>query len=129
MPSVVFDTNVLISAFITPGGRGDEDVRRVMQGRSMLFTSVPLLTELARKLEGKFGWERERALEAVQFVASLATVVSPRAKLDDPAAGATKAVEAGADLIVTGDRHLLDLGTFKTVRVVTLASFLKVLEG
>jgi putative PIN family toxin of toxin-antitoxin system len=130
MSRVVLDTNILISAFITPGGRGDEAVKAVLSGRAEMFTSIPMLTELAGKLTGKFGWEREKALDAVQFAASLATVVSPRRKIsllkDEPDNRVLEcAVEAGADLIVTGDRHLLDIGRYETAQVVTLTGFLK----
>ena len=34
------------------------------------------------------------------------------------------ALEASADIIVGGDRHLLGLGTFRSISIVTLASFL-----
>jgi uncharacterized protein len=130
MARAVFDTNVFISAFITPGGRGEEAVRSVIHGEVSLFTSLPLLTELARKLYEKFGWERNMAMDAAGYVSSLASVVSPKHHLailkDEPDNRVLEcAIEAGADCIVTGDRHLLELGTFETVRVITLSSFLK----
>jgi putative PIN family toxin of toxin-antitoxin system len=134
MPRVVFDTNILISAFITPGGRGDEAVRGVIQDRATLITSIPLMTELARKLHGKFDWDRERALRAARFVASIAVVVSPRRRLailrDEPDNRVLEcAVEGGANLVVTGDRHLLGLGTFESIQIVTLAYYLKYLDN
>jgi predicted nucleic acid-binding protein len=48
MPTVVFDTNILVSAFITLGGNGERAVKSVIEGKAELFTSIPLLTELAR---------------------------------------------------------------------------------
>ena len=48
---VVFDTNVFISAFITPGGRGEAACLLAIGGLVELAVSVPILTELARKLE------------------------------------------------------------------------------
>ncbi len=35
-----------------------------------------------------------------------------------------RARDAGAELIVTGDRHLVDLGRYEGIAIVTLASFL-----
>jgi putative PIN family toxin of toxin-antitoxin system len=74
MPKIVFDTNVWISAFLTPGGNGERAVRAVFEKRSELFTSVPLMTELANTLEKKFGWERGRVFDAVSLLSKTATL-------------------------------------------------------
>ena len=93
------------------------------------------MTELARKLHGKFDWDRERALRAARFVALIAAVVvSPRRRLailrDKPDNRVVEcAVEGGANLVVTGDRHLLGLGTFESVQIVTVAYYLKYLDN
>ena len=130
MRKVVFDTNIYISAFITPGGRGDSACRKAVEGSIQLFTSVPILTELAGKLQGKFKWDTERIKTAVRHVAAVATVLKPDKRLtvmaDDPDNRILEcAVEAKAEAIVTGDRHLLDLGTYGEIEVVTLAVFLE----
>ena len=39
------------------------------------------------------------------------------------------AVEGGADYIVSGDQHLLKLGTFEGIKIVTPAQFLEILEN
>jgi putative PIN family toxin of toxin-antitoxin system len=38
------------------------------------------------------------------------------------------AVEAGADGIVSGDRHLLDLGEYRGIRILTVREFLEEME-
>ncbi len=126
---VVFDTNVYISAFITPGGRGEAAYLRVIDGEVELAVSVPILTELARKLKEKFHWDDERIKAAVRHVAAAATVVKPAERLavlsDEPDNRILEcAKEADAAVIVTGDRHLLGLGTFGGTAIVTLAAFL-----
>jgi putative PIN family toxin of toxin-antitoxin system len=127
---VVFDTNIYISAFITPGGRGEAAYRKAVEGGIQRFSSVPILTELAGKLQGKFMWDAERVKAAVRHVAAVATVLKPEKRLavlaDDPDNRILEcAVEAGAEAIVTGDRHLLDLGTYERIEIVTLAVFLE----
>ncbi len=129
MRRVVFDTNIYISAFITPGGRGEAAYLSAVRGEVELFTSVPILTELARKLREKFRWDDEHITAAVRHAAKLARVVRPVEKLailaDEPDNRILRcAREAKAELIVTGDRHLLILGEFEGVRIVTLAVFL-----
>ena len=74
---VVLDTNILISAFIFPGGPPEAAYRAALDGRVELVTSPPLLAELGRVLADKFGWEPPLAAEAVTQVARMATVVRP----------------------------------------------------
>lgn len=124
---VVLDTNVLISAFVFPGGAPEQVYRRVLDGRITLITSRPLLSELGRVLTEKFDWEPPYAEEVVAQLVRSAVLVDPTEQIaditDDP--GDNRVPEAaaagGADLIVSGDQHLLSLGTWRGVRVVTPA--------
>ena len=43
---VVFDTNVLVSALVFPGGRGEEALLRIVTERHELILSKPILDEL-----------------------------------------------------------------------------------
>jgi len=126
---VVFDTNIYISAFITSGGRGEAAYLKAVNGELELVTSVPILTELAGKLRGKFHWEDEQVKAAVRHVAAAATVVKPVERLsvlaDEPDNRILEcARESSAELIVTGDRHLLELGSYEETAIVSLAAFL-----
>ena len=126
---VVFDTNIYISAFITPGGRGEAAYLKAVNGELELVSSVPILTELAGKLRGKFHWEDEQVKAAVRHVAAVAVVVKPVELLavlaDEPDNRILEcAREAGAEMIVTGDRHLLELGRYEGTAIVSLAAFL-----
>ena len=127
---VVFDTNIFISAFITPGGRAEAAWLGAIEGRFSLFTSVPILTETASKLRAKFTWDDEHITAAVRHAAAVATVVKPAMKVtvlaDEPDNRILEcALEARADLIITGDRHLLELGRYEGIAIVTLAGFLE----
>jgi putative PIN family toxin of toxin-antitoxin system len=126
---VVFDTNIYISAFITPGGRGEAAYLKAVNGELELFTSVPILTELAGKLRGKFHWDDEQIKAAVRHVAAVAAVVKPVERLailvDEPDNRILEcALEARAELIVKGDRHLLELERYEGTEIVSLAVFL-----
>jgi len=126
---VVFDTNVYVSAFITTGGRGEAAYLRAVRGEVQLITSVPVLTELARKLREKFYWDDEHIKNACRHIASVAEVVKPKKRIsvlsDDPDNRILEcAVEAKAEIIVTGDKHLLRLREYEKIAVVTLAAFL-----
>ena len=127
---VVLDTNILISAFIFPGGPPEAVYRLVLEGRVELVTSRPLLIELGRVLTEKFDWDSSRADEVVAQVARLAQVVRPTETVREIAADPSDdrvleaAAEGGAEVIVSGDRHLLRLGTWRAVRIEPAAKFL-----
>lgn len=131
---VVFDTNVLISAFVFPGGAPEPAYRAALSGRVTLVTSPPLLAELARVLADKFGWEEAMVEAAVGQVARIGTVVRPRDTLsviehdpdDDRVLEAAR--EGSADVIMSGDRHLLELGSWEAIRIVRVAELLEELE-
>ena len=130
MRKVVFDTNIYISAFITPGGRGEAAYQKAVDGSIQLFSSVSILTELAGILQGKFKWDAERVKAAVRHVAAVATVLKSDKRLavlaDEPDNRILEcAVEAQAEAIVTGDKHLLDLVTYEGIEIVTLVVFLE----
>ena len=130
MRKAVFDTNIYISALITKGGRAEETWLLAVEGRVEVYTSAAILTETAGKLREKFHWEDEWIKRAVRHIAVVARVVKPDTRLailkDEPDNRILEcARHAGAEVIVTGDRHLLSIGSFEGIRIVTLADFLE----
>ena len=131
---VVFDTNVLISALVFPGGAPETAYRAALSGRVTLVTSPPLLAELGRVLGDKFGWQDLMVETAIRQVARIGTVVRPRATLsviehdpdDDRVLEAAR--EGSVDLIVSGDRHLLQLASWDGIRIVRVAELLEGLD-
>jgi len=127
---VVLDTNILVSALIFPGGPPEDVYRLALEGRVELVTSRPLLVELGRVLTEKFGWESSRTDEVVTQVARLGHVVRPTETVSEISADPSDdrvleaAAEGGAEVIVSGDRHLLRLGTWRAVRIEPAARFL-----
>lgn len=132
--NVVLDTNILVSAYVFPGGAPDEVLSLALEGRFQLITSRPLLFELGRVLEQKFGWTPDRAEAAVAQIVRTGNVVEPRERIEDiqidPADNRVlEAAAAGsADLIVSGDRHLLKLKTWRGIRVLEPRAFLSKFE-
>jgi putative PIN family toxin of toxin-antitoxin system len=131
---VVADTNVLVSAFIFPGGPPEAVYRRVLEGQLELVTSRALLAELGRVLAQKFGWEPERAEEAVAQVVRLAEIVAPSEKLSEIEADPEDnrvleaASEGGVEAIVSGDRHLLALDVWRGIKVYSPAALISALD-
>ena len=126
----VLDTNVLISAYVFPGGKPETVYRLALEGRLEIGTSLALLAEFGRVLGQKFGWVPDQVEAAVAQVARIAAVVEPSETIhvikadpaDDRVLEAARAF--GADMIVSGDRHLLDLGTWSEIEVLSPAEFI-----
>jgi putative PIN family toxin of toxin-antitoxin system len=131
----VFDTSGLISAFVFPGGGPEMVFRAALSGRVALVTSPALLAEFGRVLGTKFSWENHMLEAAVAQVARIGTVVRTQMRVsvigDDPADDRVleAAKEGTPDVIVSGDRHLLRLGTWETIRIVRVKDLLEELEG
>ncbi|MBK5228350.1 MAG: putative toxin-antitoxin system toxin component, PIN family [Actinobacteria bacterium] len=131
---VALDTNVLVSAFVFPGGSPESAYRPAVERRVWLITSRPLLVELVRVLVEKFGWEPICAEEGGGRVAQLAEIVEPEEVVDeiqtDPADNRVlEAALAGkADVIVSGDHHLLDLLEWRGIRIQNPSAFLQLGE-
>lgn len=127
----MLDTNVLVSALVFPGGRPETVLKLGLQGRFQMVTSVPLLTELGRILTEKFGRDARPAQEAVAQVVRAAVVVEPRERVHaievDPSDHRVlEAALAGrADMIISGDHHLLDLNEWRGIHLQNPASFLQ----
>jgi putative PIN family toxin of toxin-antitoxin system len=129
---VVFDTNVYISAFVIPGSLSDEAYYRARAGDVDLYTSVAILTELASKLREKFDWNDNRIRAALKAISRTAHVVktTPHLSIVRDATD-NRILECAekivADLIVTGDPHLLRVRRFGQAGIVRVSTFLRVL--
>src|SRR3989338_1114416 len=127
---VVFDTNIFISAFVIPGSQGERASLLARRKRFDLYTSVAILTETANKLREKFGQPEEDIKEVLKMISRSATVLKPAVKLNVLEDGPDNrilecAIEAGADFVVTVDRHLLKLKKFHDIPIVRLVDFLR----
>jgi len=125
----VFDTNVLVAAFVTEGICS----KILIRGRKRQFHLIAcpiLLREFERVLIKKFSVTRNEARGALQIVSeAVHSVFRPSQSVQgicrdpDDDAILEYALGAGADYLVTGDADLLELKTFKGVRIVTPRDF------
>lgn len=120
---VVLDTNIYVSALLTPGGTASALLRLWRDGHFELVTSSTVLAELRRVLNyPKFERLRERNDKTILDLMTLLGTHSiyiqdveeiPLLPTDpDDTPILALAVAAGADVIVSGDAHLLDLGAY-----------------
>jgi len=98
----------------------------------MLITSPALLVELARALREKFRLPERDITAYVKQIARRSAVVRPAVRLsvveDEPDNRVLECAVAGrADLIVSGDRHLLRLEAYSGIPIVRPIDFVRTL--
>jgi putative PIN family toxin of toxin-antitoxin system len=125
---VVFDSNSYVSTLVMPGGVADGAVRAVMHAAVQLFISRPILDEVLEVMSRKFARAPEELARTALYLASLAEIVTPtrrvRVLADEPDNRILEcAVAANADVIVTGDRAMLSLGTWEGIEILSLRQF------
>ena len=129
--TAVFDTNILFSATAWRGNPF-QCVERARAGEIQAVTCPELIEELAEKLELKLGFSPEQSVETLADYLGFLRMVSIPKLLDavprDPDDNMVLecAIEGKAQYIVTGDKDLLVLKTFRDVQIVRASDFLKV---
>lgn len=134
----VLDVNILISSLISPRGAPAAIVRAWLNGHFDLVTSPLLIEELQRALSYPKLRSRIDAEEASGFVELLRResrqATDPEAPLPvrsaDPGDDYLIALAAAEQaLLVSGDRHLLDLARGSSVPIRSAAEFLVLLDS
>ncbi len=135
---VVLDTNVIISALLSPTGAPAEIVRRWEAGEFDAAVSPLLLAELEKALAYPqvtryLRLSKEQVSTFLKGYSTVAMLVEPQMRLEvvsaDPGDDRVLecAVEAGAGFIITGDQHLLDLKEYQGIVILPPAGFLVLL--
>ena len=128
---IVLDSNVIISGFLF-GGPPARLLEHALDNSMLCFTSQPILDEVREVLQRpKFGLSSDQALSLIEELHDLCEVVTPkrrvRAITEDPDDNVILecASEAGAEVIVSGDAHLLDLGRWEGIHILSPADAMK----
>jgi len=130
---VVMDTNVLISGILWRG-IPFELLRWTEKGNLIIYTSLEILAEVNRVLNySKFQKyiDREKASPGELFgkIASLCTIIYPKQEVKkicsdkDDQIFLSCALAAKAGILISGDKHLLNIKQYKSVRILTAREF------
>jgi uncharacterized protein len=99
-------------------------------GRCDIFYSAEIESETRRVLRSKFGWDEDRLELYLRTLWRSGEQVTPRLRVDavreDPDDNRILecALAAGAEVIVSGDRHLLGLTAYEGITILTPRAFL-----
>ncbi len=135
MLKIVADTNIYISALFWRGNPY-RLIRLCYEGKAKLVVSRKIIDELERILltDEKFMMAREDVALNTEIILSNAELVEPDVTLnvikDDPADDRILecTVEGGAEYLVSGNKHLLNLKEFQGIKILTAKLMLEILE-
>jgi putative PIN family toxin of toxin-antitoxin system len=129
---IFLDTNVLVSAFATRGLCAD--VLRLTLAEHELVLGQPVLAELRRVLRVKLRLPKAVQDAIEQFLREHEVVPKPREaaiRVRDPADRwiLATAIAARADVLLTGDRDLLEVAGVSPVRILTPRELWRMLQN
>ena len=130
----VFDTNILLSALLSPNGNPFWCLALAKIRQVESVTCQEILDEFAEKLLLKFKFSDDMTQAAVVEVRGFSRLVEISATLKAVPADSDDdmvvecAVVGGATHIVTGDKHLLTLTAYESIAIVKAAEFVALLS-
>ena len=126
--NIVADTNVLISAYLWKG-KPRQALKLIQNSYNLLF-SRQTLDELVRVLSVKFSLDVSdiyRIIADIQKFGKQVNIISnDDVVMEDPSDNVfiNLAIDGKADIIVSGDSHLLRLKKYKGIEILTITEFL-----
>ena len=130
---IVYDTNILISATIFPGGPPDEVIGLARAKEVALFISPDIVTEFKKVLALKFKHTEKEADDRVARLTQISEMVYPKERValikrkDSDNRILECAIEAEADYLITGDKKdILPLEKIGRTKIVTASVFLQI---
>jgi len=133
---VVLDTNVLVSALIK-AGKPRELIFRIIKGKVQLVLSRSILEEFLEVTDDprvRKYVDEDDIIAFLRVLGSIAKMVRVRSRFrvvkedpDDDVILRT-AKDGRADYMASGDKHLLSLGEFKGIKILTANEMLKLLK-
>lgn len=135
MRRVTLDTNVLVSALMYRRGKPFQLLRMALEGEVSVMLSEAIIEETLEVLGRKFGVPPEELPEYRAVITDAARIIKPTVSLDvvkdDPDDNRILecAVTSWSEFVVTGDKDLLRLKQYDSIRILTVADFFNVLQA
>ena len=136
---ITADTNTLVSATFWYGA-SEKIISRAEAKEIQLILSDEIIKEYIgvldyEEIRNKVRDKKLVMIHTIKKIISISAIIDPKIKLDviknDPDDNKILecAVAGNADYIVTNDKHLLKLGQFENIRILTPDDFLKLLNN
>lgn len=127
---IVNDTNVWLSALYF-SGKPAQIVSKIEQGKILSITSKQILDELKEKMVVNFQTPSFAANGTISYIQSISETVTLRGvdyglrDFQDNMVLET-AINGKCDYLITGDKDLLSLGSYKSTQIVSPSQFLEI---
>ena len=137
---VVLDANIYISALISNKGNPAKIINKWLAGQFDVLISQPIVDEILRvtnykRIQKKYAKVRDNRLEFVELIIEQGIWEESSETLTVVSADESDnryvecAVAGNAQYIVSGDEHLLGVGEYQGIIIVTPATFLTLLDA
>jgi uncharacterized protein len=137
---VVLDTNVFVSSLLSRVGPPAKVLDAWREGKYLLVMSPAILTEIRKVLVSRRIFEKYHLVpqdldDLLGLLENDSLIVPGNTHVAGAVPGDPQdemflscALESGANLIVSGDHHLLDLGEYEGIPIVSVYEFFERLE-
>ena len=127
---VVLDSNVYISAALSVEGHSRSILKLAEKGLFEVSITDAITDEIERILKPKLHWSSEKSDLWMSYIRSFTQPVRPLHRVHDCIDPDDNrilecALEAHAEIIVTGDGHLLELHPYRGIKILTPRQFLE----
>lgn len=141
MLRITIDTNIFVSNLLSKAGTAASVLEYWRQRKFILVLSPAIINEIQkvladRKLSVKYGINPEEISQLMLLLERDALIVPGEldvkgALIEDPddEMFLACAVEGQVDYIVSGDHHLLNLGSFKDIPILSLRQFIEIIKN
>lgn len=129
---IVLDTNILISGTYW-FGNPKTIIELAITNKIQVFTSIELINEYKNILVREFLETEKSAENKTRLILDFSNLIKPITKVSiciDPDDNKVLeiALEVRADIIVSGDKHLLSLKKFEEIQILTAKKFIELFE-
>jgi putative PIN family toxin of toxin-antitoxin system len=126
---VVFDTNIFISALVIPQSLAAKAMLRIIEGEDILVISRDIIHEVLSVLSSKFSRDKEALSHVAVMLSELGELVKPIKTIkvfeDDPDNRILEcAIYGKADVLVTGDKGMLQLREYEAIKIISLKEYI-----
>lgn len=131
---VVLDTNILVSATMWDNSVSNKLIRVLAEKDIEIFTSYDILEEYKKVLRRDFKYEEEDINKIILELLSYMQIIEPtiiiKVVIKDPDDDRIIecAVDSNSDFIISYNKHLLEIGEYKEIKIITPEDFLKLFE-
>ena len=137
---VVLDANIFVSSLVNTQGNPKRIMSAWEEGGFDLLVSAPILEEVGRVLRypriAKRHKQDEQAIQRfLELLKNEAILIEPKKRLSVVSEDESDnrylecALEGKAQYLVSGDNHLLDIGEYKGIIILTPVAFVVFLSG